>query len=180
MAFPIHDRTQRHRLDIRAKPYFARLADGVHVGYRKGKSASRWVVRRYDGASYTMETLRDVEPDDEIDADGKRFLSFQQVVAKIMSGDAKIPVQCSFCGKGSKQVAKLIAGPSVFICDECVALCQIYLNNPYQEGTKLAVDDDYKPILKDGKPTFKPLSEADLKVRERYDFNAPGTSPTPQ
>ena len=42
-----------------------------------------------------------------------------------MSDDKKIPVQCSFCGKTAKQVAKLIAGPSVFICNECVALCQI-------------------------------------------------------
>src|SRR5689334_8417544 len=31
---------------------------------------------------------------------------------------------CSFCGKSNVQVKKLIAGPAVFICDECVALCQ--------------------------------------------------------
>ncbi len=175
MAFPIHDRTQRCRLEVRAKPYFARLADGVHVGYRKGKSASRWVVRRYDGATYTVKTIPDVEPDDHSDADGKRFLSFQQAVAKIMSDD-KIPVQCSFCGKNSKQVAKLIAGPSVFICDECVALCQIYLDHPNENG-KLDLDDDLKPILKNGKPVFKPLSDADKKARERYDFDAPGRAP---
>lgn len=30
---------------------------------------------------------------------------------------------CSFCGKGKEEVAKLIAGPSVFICDECITLC---------------------------------------------------------
>ncbi|MCB9676231.1 MAG: hypothetical protein H6737_14005 [Alphaproteobacteria bacterium] len=30
---------------------------------------------------------------------------------------------CSFCGKASTEVKKLIAGPSVYICDECVALC---------------------------------------------------------
>jgi len=172
MSFPIHDPKLRGVLEVRAKPYFARLADGVHIGYRKGKSASRWVVRRYDGASYTMVTLRGVEPDDDIVADGKRFLSFQQAVAKIMSDDKKIPVRCSFCGKGSKQVAKLIAGPSVFICDECVALCQIYLDNPEQKG-KLALDDAYKPILKNGKPVFTPLTDAEQKVQERYDFDAP-------
>ena len=32
-------------------------------------------------------------------------------------------MQCSFCGKGQREVGKLIAGPSVFICDECVSLC---------------------------------------------------------
>ena len=30
---------------------------------------------------------------------------------------------CSFCGKGQKEVKKLIAGPTVFVCDECVELC---------------------------------------------------------
>ena len=30
---------------------------------------------------------------------------------------------CSFCGKNQSEVKKLIAGPSVYICDECVALC---------------------------------------------------------
>jgi ATP-dependent protease Clp ATPase subunit len=33
-------------------------------------------------------------------------------------------VHCSFCGKRQKQVCKMIAGPDVFICDECVELCQ--------------------------------------------------------
>jgi ATP-dependent Clp protease ATP-binding subunit ClpX len=33
------------------------------------------------------------------------------------------PMTCSFCGRDEHQVTKLIAGPSVFICDTCVALC---------------------------------------------------------
>ena len=33
-------------------------------------------------------------------------------------------LNCSFCGKSQKEVKKLIAGPTVYICDECVALCQ--------------------------------------------------------
>ncbi len=173
MSFPIHDRTQRKHLEVRAKPYFARLAAGVHVGYRKGKFGSRWVVRRYDGAAYTMKTIRDIEPDDTVTADGRRFLSFQQVVARIMSEDAKIPLRCSFCGKDSKQVAKLIAGPSVFICDECVALCQIYIDHADQTG-ELALDDDFKPILENGKPVFKPLSEKARRMRERYDLDSAG------
>ena len=32
-------------------------------------------------------------------------------------------LKCSFCGKGQKEVRKLIAGPTVYICDECVNLC---------------------------------------------------------
>ena len=38
-------------------------------------------------------------------------------------GDASKLLQCSFCGKSQHEVRKLIAGPSVFICDECVELC---------------------------------------------------------
>jgi hypothetical protein len=37
---------------------------------------------------------------------------------------------CSFCGKTQHKVAKLIAGPSVFICDECVGLCNKILGQP--------------------------------------------------
>jgi ATP-dependent Clp protease ATP-binding subunit ClpX len=39
------------------------------------------------------------------------------------SGDSNKILYCSFCGKSQHEVRKLIAGPSVFICDECVELC---------------------------------------------------------
>ena len=39
-------------------------------------------------------------------------------------GDDGKLLYCSFCGKSQHEVRKLIAGPSVFICDECVDLCQ--------------------------------------------------------
>ena len=39
-------------------------------------------------------------------------------------------LHCSFCGKNQTQVAKLIAGPSVFICDECVDLCNKIIAGP--------------------------------------------------
>ncbi len=52
MAFAIDDPGERRRLDVRAKPYFVRLRDGLHLGYRKGKIVSRWVERRViDGRS---------------------------------------------------------------------------------------------------------------------------------
>jgi len=37
--------------------------------------------------------------------------------------DTSIYLSCSFCGKGQREVRKLIAGPTVYICDECIALC---------------------------------------------------------
>ena len=42
---------------------------------------------------------------------------------KPSGGDSKNTLYCSFCGKSQHEVRKLIAGPTVFICDECVELC---------------------------------------------------------
>lgn len=44
-------------------------------------------------------------------------------MTKTASGDSKTTLYCSFCGKSQHEVRKLIAGPTVFICDECVELC---------------------------------------------------------
>jgi len=44
-------------------------------------------------------------------------------MSKTSSGDSKNTLYCSFCGKSQHEVRKLIAGPTVFICDECVELC---------------------------------------------------------
>ncbi|MBF9041031.1 MAG: ATP-dependent Clp protease ATP-binding subunit ClpX [Proteobacteria bacterium] len=44
-------------------------------------------------------------------------------MADSASGDSKNTLYCSFCGKSQHEVRKLIAGPTVFICDECVELC---------------------------------------------------------
>jgi len=44
-------------------------------------------------------------------------------MANISGGDGKNTLYCSFCGKSQHEVRKLIAGPTVFICDECVELC---------------------------------------------------------
>jgi ATP-dependent protease Clp ATPase subunit len=38
-------------------------------------------------------------------------------------GDPRSTLYCSFCGKSQHEVRKLIAGPTVFICDECVEIC---------------------------------------------------------
>ena len=44
-------------------------------------------------------------------------------MSKVNSGDTKSTLYCSFCGKSQHEVRKLIAGPTVFICDDCVELC---------------------------------------------------------
>jgi ATP-dependent Clp protease ATP-binding subunit ClpX len=48
---------------------------------------------------------------------------------------------CSFCGKNQLNVAKLIAGPSVFICDECVGLCNKILGQPEDKVPGQPADD---------------------------------------
>lgn len=44
-------------------------------------------------------------------------------MTKSTGSDSKNTLYCSFCGKSQHEVRKLIAGPTVFICDECVELC---------------------------------------------------------
>ena len=43
-------------------------------------------------------------------------------------------LKCSFCGKSQDQVKKLIAGPEVYICDECVDLCNQILDEEFFES----------------------------------------------
>ncbi|HCX26507.1 MAG TPA: ATP-dependent Clp protease ATP-binding subunit ClpX, partial [Cellvibrionales bacterium] len=50
-------------------------------------------------------------------------------------GDSGKLLYCSFCGKSQHEVRKLIAGPSVFICDECVDLCNDIIREEVQEST---------------------------------------------
>ena len=46
-------------------------------------------------------------------------------------------VKCSFCGKSQKQVKKLIAGPGVYICDECIDLCNDIIAEELADTTEL-------------------------------------------
>jgi ATP-dependent Clp protease ATP-binding subunit ClpX len=52
---------------------------------------------------------------------------------------------CSFCGKSQHEVRKLIAGPSVFVCDECVELCNDIIREELQENVAIGVDKLPKP-----------------------------------
>ena len=64
---------------------------------------------------------------------------------KTRSGDTTKILYCSFCGKSQHEVTKLIAGPSVFICDECVALCNDIIREELQEKAGSARSDLPKP-----------------------------------
>ncbi|MDN5769370.1 MAG: ATP-dependent Clp protease ATP-binding subunit ClpX [Microlunatus sp.] len=52
------------------------------------------------------------------------------------SGDL---LKCSFCGKSQKQVKKLIAGPGVYICDECIDLCNEIIEEEFSESTEVGL-----------------------------------------
>jgi ATP-dependent Clp protease ATP-binding subunit ClpX len=45
--------------------------------------------------------------------------------------DPSDQLQCSFCGKSQRQVRKLIAGPGVYICDECIELCNEIIDEEF-------------------------------------------------
>jgi ATP-dependent Clp protease ATP-binding subunit ClpX len=54
-------------------------------------------------------------------------------------------LKCSFCGKSQKQVKKLIAGPGVYICDECIELCNEIIEEELAEGGELLLEELPKP-----------------------------------
>ncbi len=60
-------------------------------------------------------------------------------------GDGGDLLKCSFCGKSQKQVKKLIAGPGVYICDECIDLCNEIIEEELSESSDLRWDDLPKP-----------------------------------
>jgi ATP-dependent Clp protease ATP-binding subunit ClpX len=64
-------------------------------------------------------------------------------VARI--GDGGDLLKCSFCGKSQKQVKKLIAGPGVYICDECIDLCNEIIEEELAEPTEFKWDSLPKP-----------------------------------
>jgi len=71
-------------------------------------------------------------------------------MSKSTGGDGKNTLYCSFCGKSQHEVRKLIAGPTVFICDECVELCMDII----REDHKTAVSKNA-----DGVPTPQEIRE---------------------
>ena len=69
-------------------------------------------------------------------------------------------VKCSFCGKAQDEVGKLIAGPGVYICDECIAVCQEIIQD---EEWNLSPEkkENARPVLEEKMdlPTPKQLKE---------------------
>ena len=79
----------------------------------KARPAS-WVRRcdRYDVDPAPLELTTGHSPE--------AIAGRRQDMTELTGTDSKSPLYCSFCGKSQHEVRKLIAGPTVFICDECV------------------------------------------------------------
>jgi len=79
-------------------------------------------------------------------------------MSKVGTSDSKNTLYCSFCGKSQHEVRKLIAGPTVFICDECVRLCR-----PIIEKKNKLTTQEVPSLLPHNAPT-----EALLKALAAY------------
>ena len=89
----------------------------------------------------------------KIDAHGG-VLEGGSEMSKIGGSDSKNSLYCSFCGKSQHQVRKLIAGPTVFICDECVELCMDIIGEENKSsltksGDKIPTPKEISKILDD-------------------------------
>ena len=99
-----------------------------HPGCRTGRTAVLFSGRTTDFARPTAAHGRSMSEDRQ----GR-------------SGDSNKILYCSFCGKSQHEVRKLIAGPSVFICDECVELCNDIIREELEEKAQSARSHLPKP-----------------------------------
>jgi len=60
-------------------------------------------------------------------------------------GDSSEQLKCSFCGKSQRQVKKLIAGPGVYICDECIDLCNEIIEEEIEHEVEVKIEELPKP-----------------------------------
>src|SRR5262245_45571660 len=87
-------------------------------------------------------------------------------MSKVGSSDSKNTLYCSFCGKSQHEVRKLIAGPTVFICDECVELCMDIVSEENKSSLVKSRDGIPTPkeIRKAANPTIR-RSRATCRAR---------------
>lgn len=151
MPYSIRKPEDRKRLDVRDKPYFEPLNDRVHIGYRKGKIKRSWVIRWKTGSGYRTETVIGAAPDDSDVSPLSHPISFQHMEKRIMADEKYC---CSFCGKSSKEVEKLVAGPGVYICNRCNEIASIYIETPRHTGA-VKLDQDGRAVRDEkGVPVF--------------------------
>ena len=79
-------------------------------------------------------------------------------MSKAVGTGSKTTLYCSFCGKSQHEVRKLIAGPAVFVCDECVELCMDIIREEHKSSLAKS---------RDGIQTPKEISHGSRRLRHR-------------
>src|SRR5580658_7322267 len=77
--------------------------------------------------------------------DGRRGGTMERSIWVARIGDGGDLLKCSFCGKSQKQVKTLIAGPGVYICDECIDLCNEIIEEELTESSGVSCGELRKP-----------------------------------
>src|SRR5256885_6184771 len=90
--------------------------------------------------------------------------------------DGKL-LYCSFCGKSQHEVRKLIAGPSVFVCDECVELCNDIIREELEDRAERAREDRKSTRLNS---SHLVISYAVFCLKKKNLTPTPSVSPTGQ
>ena len=72
-------------------------------------------------------------------------------------------LKCSFCGKSQQQVVKLVAGPGVYICDQCIDLCNDIIVDELREGH---FDDELQAAANDARQAMQRLRILAQRSRE--------------
>ena len=102
-------------------------------------------------------------------------------------GETSELLKCSFCGKSQKQVRKLIAGPGVYICDECIALCNEIIaeelaetpeQGPFELPTPREIFDFLGEYVIGQEPAKRALSVAVYNHYKRIEADRAPSRPT--
>jgi integrase len=95
----LETRTARTRLPAGPKPHYRALDPGLHIGYRKGKTGGKWVMRWYVGdQDYKVQTIGTA--DDNADADGVAVLNFRQAQTKAREAFARMAADTAGIRRG--------------------------------------------------------------------------------
>ena len=81
------------------------------------------------------------------------------------ASDGNEQLLCSFCGKSQRQVKKLIAGPGVYICDECIDLCNEIIDEELTAPAQLDLDNLPRP-----KDIYSVLNDYVVSQEEAKDY----------
>ncbi len=113
----------RVNTDSRAGPSFKSHVE-LQEELRDGRASLRKEQWRLEALSYKLADSRPTYEDQTSECE------------EAQSGKKQVLLNCSFCGKTQHEVRKLIAGPNVYVCDECVALCNDIITEEASSGDR--------------------------------------------